>query len=879
MKLRSIEIANFRKFRTPLSITGFVDGLNIVVEPNEAGKSTLLEALRAALFIRHSAKSELVRSYCPFGDDVAPKVGLSFEIGLDSWRLDKQFLKAPSIALSGPGGRIESDAAEDRLQSLLGFDKGNNRGSDPESRGALGLLWVGQASALAVEAPGQLVRDNIRNALEAEVGAVLGGRRFELVRARVEDSYAALRTARSGKPTGRLAEAESSAGEARDRRDAAEAQLRSYEQALAALEQARTQKRLLERELDDPEQASLRQKLADDLKLAESAQLRLTAAEARHAEGEGQLKTIEQAIAALERADAAQRTAADALAKASAALLAHQADHDAAVATEADRRTALSELRQKRHVAEQAATLARQVLARNERQRATARARTQLAEVEALEQALVAKQALASCALTAQDVEQLATLDRKVTETRTLRDAGAVAVEIAITGDHPLAINGAAVQVGRHDVLQPTEITIGAVARLSITPPATVGRSAAAAYEAAAEAYRNRLEQLDIESYAAAVTRLSSAQAARQEVAGLKRQIEALCPGDPTLDLAPGAPALKLFLAQAAAETNDGEPDPDLSVLTKAFDAACEAEQAAAGQYENAQQSLHRAETRLVQLKAEAAAAEREAATATGQVEVLEAQHNRAGLDAQLQAAREEFARRLEALEQAKRAAQALDIDRIRRSIANQDQAQARAHEERLGLVARIASLEATIASEGPKGLAGLAAEAREIEEAALAHHARLEREADALALLRTTLREAGEAAARTFLGPVTRRAARYVERILPGSDLLFGKDMELSAIRRDGVDETCGDLSRGTQEQLAVLTRLAFADLLLDKNAPVSLILDDPLVYSDDGRLEAMTELLEEASQRMQVILLTCRAKAFRHVTANRILLEGLAA
>ena len=72
--------------------------------------------------------------------------------------------------------------------------------------------------------------------------------------------------------------------------------------------------------------------------------------------------------------------------------------------------------------------------------------------------------------------------------------------------------------------------------------------------------------------------------------------------------------------------------------------------------------------------------------------------------------------------------------------------------------------------------------------------------------------------------------------------------------------------------EQLAVLTRLAFADMLLEQGMPVSLILDDPLVYSDDGRLDLMTEILEEASQRMQVILLTCRDRAFRHLDATRV-------
>jgi len=98
---------------------------------------------------------------------------------------------------------------------------------------------------------------------------------------------------------------------------------------------------------------------------------------------------------------------------------------------------------------------------------------------------------------------------------------------------------------------------------------------------------------------------------------------------------------------------------------------------------------------------------------------------------------------------------------------------------------------------------------------------------------------------------------------------------MSLSPITRDGIDEYSSDLSRGTQEQLSVLTRLAVADLLLERGAPVSLI-DDPLVYSLDSRLEAMIEVLEKASERMQIILLTCQSKAFRHVSANRIMPGG---
>jgi DNA repair exonuclease SbcCD ATPase subunit len=53
MKVRELGIQNFRKFRQPVRLTGFADGLNLVCEPNETGKSTILEALRAVLFERH----------------------------------------------------------------------------------------------------------------------------------------------------------------------------------------------------------------------------------------------------------------------------------------------------------------------------------------------------------------------------------------------------------------------------------------------------------------------------------------------------------------------------------------------------------------------------------------------------------------------------------------------------------------------------------------------------------------------------------------------------------------------------------------------------------------------------------------------------------
>ena len=52
MKLRKLSVNQFRRFTEPTRLGELCDGLNLVVGPNELGKSTLLDALRSVLFER-----------------------------------------------------------------------------------------------------------------------------------------------------------------------------------------------------------------------------------------------------------------------------------------------------------------------------------------------------------------------------------------------------------------------------------------------------------------------------------------------------------------------------------------------------------------------------------------------------------------------------------------------------------------------------------------------------------------------------------------------------------------------------------------------------------------------------------------------------------
>lgn len=146
----------------------------------------------------------------------------------------------------------------------------------------------------------------------------------------------------------------------------------------------------------------------------------------------------------------------------------------------------------------------------------------------------------------------------------------------------------------------------------------------------------------------------------------------------------------------------------------------------------------------------------------------------------------------------------------------------------------------------------------------------RLGRDAAAVRLLLDTLTAAEREAKETFLGPVRERIQPYLRLLFPDAELVLADgDMAISHLRRGGIDEPFESLSVGTREQLAVLTRLAFADFLRDKGRPAAIILDDALAYSDDQRFDRMQLVLRKAAERLQVIILTCRERDFHALGA----------
>ncbi len=547
--------------------------------------------------------------------------------------------------------------------------------------------------------------------------------------------------------------------------------------------------------------------------------------------------------------------------------------------TAVERGAKLKAARIARDTASKALAQARKREARGRMRSDLARARERhrrLVELEA-EQKRIAE--LAGREVPAETIEKLEALDAQIAGERNTLHAGGV--RVAYRGPTTPMIGGEALSEGITTLTQETTLAFSDGGELTVYPP--TGLAGAEARLASFESEREALlAELDAASLNDLRKRDREARDAAAQLSGVAGQIETLTVADPALDLAAGADALKLFIAE---HPEDAEPidaveetGPSVGQLEDSADAR-EAE-FARGEERNdlALEALRRAEKEEGDIASRKNAAESECARARGDVAGIEEQEDFAELAANLAEARADLARRAGDLEQAQRNAVAFDKVVITRQIGNIDRQREKTGERRSTLRDEVSRLEARIETEGGRGLAERAALARDELEAACAALGRTGDAAATLTLLRDVLAQAQEETSKSLVGPVAIRAKAYMQRILPGLDPVFGAGLELESIRRNGVEEDRELLSQGTKEQLALLSRLAFAELLREEGWPVSLMLDDPLVYSDDYRLQAMINLLDESARSMQVIVLSCRDRAFRAAPGKKLELGMLA-
>ena len=106
---------------------------------------------------------------------------------------------------------------------------------------------------------------------------------------------------------------------------------------------------------------------------------------------------------------------------------------------------------------------------------------------------------------------------------------------------------------------------------------------------------------------------------------------------------------------------------------------------------------------------------------------------------------------------------------------------------------------------------------------------------------------------------PIRAQVNQDLEKIIgPKYSLIFSKKMKPESINVNGEEADINNLSYGAQEQIWYLFRLALG-VILSKDEPQLVVLDDPLVNTDPERMQTALQILQEYADKMQIIVVTC--------------------
>lgn len=867
MKLTALRLHNVKRFAgRGVAIEGIADGVNVLTAANEYGKSTCFEALHALFFQPHSGTPNGVKLLRPYSGG-NPLVEADIAVDGARYRLTKQYYggKRATVADIATGRLIaQADEAEAFITDLV-------RGG---TSGPAGLLWVRQGvtgienRTRSEEENDKKVRESLLSSVQGEVEALTGGRRMAAIHEACEAELFKLVTQTLRPKTGgRYAIARDD----RDRLEAEEARLSGEVKLLhEALDRRRKVQARLAELKDDEEDKARRTAIATAEAGVEAAKFHEAALSKANAEAELAARHRDEARQALDAFDAALvqdrqlverfQKSETALGEATARRTAAMAESEAA-ATEVEAAERREREQRELLVRLDAAMQAREAAERLDE------ARQRLGQAEALRgQIETGTAAHALLAISHEAIERLEAVDIKLVRLRATAEVGLPTLRM----DYADGAAGS-VSIDRQPLAHGEERGFSGIARLDI---AGIGRltidanrqsEALSAMEATEAQRRTLLEQLGVDDLAAARRREAEA---RQKQGELDRARERLA------DLAPkGIDQLRIEVARLEGLSQGAvvlEADPD----------AVRAELSAAGQAIG--QARNRVREALV------VRSQVDEATVRAQTDHASIRQQRDAVDLVLgpadgrEARRGTLAERLAAASETFSAAEAraLPLRGVSRDLAGAEAALSRARSvaeaARREIAQRreeLADANGQIRTRSEDAIEESLAETRDALAAATDLAQRFEHEVLVLDRLRRVLSEKKSAASELYLKPVMAELQPLIGLLFDDVAVTFdGETLLPQNVRRNGQDEDVERLSGGMREQLSVLTRLAFARLLARDGRPAPVILDDALVYSDDDRIERMFDALHRQSRDQQIIVFSCRQRAFAKLGGNAL-------
>lgn len=892
MKIRSIAVNQFKKFTTPMCLDDIGDGLNVVVGPNEMGKSTLLDALRAALFEKYSSKAQPITALQNDRNQAAPVVELEFEVDGGVYRIRKRFVKKPYAHLFCPDGRkLEGDEAEDTLRDILGFDEPGKSGAKPETLGMWNVLWVQQGQSFGALHLPDSARSNLHSALESEVGEVLGGRRGRALPDAVDKQLSELVTS-TGRPRGSYKELIDEVETLRSDLVGLQGRRRELSKTMEDLEAAQeTLARVSSGEQD--------QKDKEELDAARTRHGELAKLESRIEAAATDVELKKRNLAQVEQALAERRGLREQITIDTKAVEAAKEKLDEVREKDQELRKQVEELRNGAKKAEDAVTeadkavsMARRILTAVQREGRIRELQERYEKAhEAENKQRSAQKRAASILVTGESMEEIQDAAKELETARSRLSAAATYVGFDMPADRlsRIEVDGAALPPDQTSVeaVEGTTITIPDYGSISVQPAIKDRDSLIAQQRKANDTLKSALEECNVKSVDEAEEQFAKREKLVRDAQLAQQEAELHAPetndhGAGAEPLAVHIAGLKEILEREITDLGVGdlpsEKDAELA-LASAQESAQEArdtQTTARATLGGPQEEMGRIQTELGSAKTRYEDAKERLDKLKKGLAEAEGQDSDDDLEAGVTTARKALEDQQKAVSKLEGQREGETLAQLEARISRLDTAIHERREKRSDLKEKVVGLQSHIEALEGAGLdEAIQQKEREVELAA-DQLQRYEREVSVHSLLLSTLRSAETEAKERYLSPVLKRVRPYLQLLFPGAEIAIDENLHIvGVVRENGYEESFEHLSMGTQEQIAVLVRLAFAEMLVEQGQPATVVLDDVLVFSDDRRMGRMFDILNMVGQQVQIIVLTCREQLFEGIGGRQLVLQ----
>lgn len=873
MRIHRITLTDFRGVESS-DVSFDAPGVTVVVGPNEIGKSSIAEALRLVREYKSSSQHSSIKSVQPTHRDVGPEVSVELSTGPYRLVYTKRWIRRPSTELRILQPRPEQltgDQAHDRVEQI--FDET----MDADLWSALQQVQGEslQQASLARVMP-------LQTALSALADDEVLGASHEDLLDRIEREFRRYYTA-TGKPTDVYAATIRELAERQDAVAAAEAALGAVDEVVQrherlTLARTRLQTRAIQAQSESDELADREDALTQLRREHEAATARLGQSEIAVATAQATVDARAERVAEEQQRTMLSVSATDASQQAAA-------EHAEAVGLLADfdagRQDVTDEVGDLRRRIVAAEHVVRAAQARDD----AAVIRERLAGIDAattrLEQAEIE---IADNLLDGAIVQQVADVQARLHADRDAAAAGAARVRVEQLGESPvqidavpidpLAIDGAATR----DLVDVTTIEVSGVVRVVVTPDDGAVRRRRQIEE--------REHQLAAMLAELGVADLDEARRRSGERDDAERRAQAATIERDTLLAGESVEAVR---ARLAAVTTSSALGADTSVDLSLTDARValdeltgrlqKADRAAVSSLQERERLLalvNAANERRLTAQTRSAGATAELERAAGRLAADRAVHPDDTLEGALADARARRDADAAALETVRATLREHDADSLDVLSSNARELAKRLVDDLAGLDADLAAAATELEVRGRDGL-------RDRLDVALSRlgdtrrvHDALEGRAQAIKLLRSTMRTHRDSAQQRYVAPF-RQAVESLGTIVFGSDFAveIGDDLSIRSRTVRGVTVPFDSLSGGAKEQLALIGRLATAQLVsADDGAPV--ILDDSLGFTDADRRRKLAAVINRVGSTSQIIILTCEPDRFSDIGSARTVRLG---